>query len=110
MSELFEKQVKFCRAIGKLIAFAESKNMLITFGDAYRDPRAFGALGVQKSYSAANSCHKLRLAVDFNLIIDGKLAPAEAYNELHDFWDTLGGSKRIANDMNHFSFEHNGCR
>lgn len=110
MSALFDKQVQFTRAIGKLIAFAESKNMLITFGDAYRDARAFGEYGKKRNYSAANSCHKLRLAVDFNLIIDGKLASPDDYSELHDYWRSIGGAAQIPGDMNHFSFEHNGCR
>jgi hypothetical protein len=29
---------------------------------------------------------------------------------LHDYWDSIGGSKRIDKDMNHFSLEYQGRR
>jgi hypothetical protein len=110
MSELLTKQQKFARAVASLIIHAEHLGTPVTFGDAYRDPRAHGAMGVKGGYGSANSCHKLRLAVDLNIVQNGKLAPTKAYAKLHDYWDDLGGSKRIENDMNHFSFEHNGYR
>jgi len=110
MSALLNKQQQFAVALAGLILHANKRGLLVTFGDAYRDPRLHGAMGITKGYGAKNSCHKLRLAVDLNLVIDGKLAGPEAYAPLHDYWDTVGGSKRIAADMNHFSFEHNGFR
>ena len=110
METLVEKQYRFTLAVADLINFCHEREYTITFGDAYRDPRLHGALGEKKGYGHRNSCHKLRLAVDFNLIIDGKLARPDQYGPLHDFWDLLGGAKRIEHDMNHFSFEHNGYR
>jgi len=110
MSQLVDKQQAFALAIAKLIQHAEQIGTPVTFGDAYRDPRLHGGMGVKAAYGEANSCHKIRLAVDFNIILNGKLAPVAAYAKLHDYWDTLGGAKRIEKDLNHFSFEHNGYR
>ena len=97
-------------AIAELIMWATDEGIPVTFGDAYRDPRLHGELGVSKGYGHKYSCHKIRLAVDLNIIKDGKIAGAEYYNKLHDYWDTLGGAERIKADLNHFSFEHDGYR
>lgn len=107
---LVNKQAKFATAVGKLLTWCAENNHTVTFGDAYRDPRVHGAWGEKKSYGARNSTHKVRLAVDLNLIVNGKLAQPADYAPLHDYWDTIGGAKRIADDMNHFSFEHEGFR
>ncbi|MNE13960.1 hypothetical protein D3C80_1068160 [compost metagenome] len=107
---LGEKQKKFVKMVGELIAFAYDKGYELTFGDAYRDPRVHGAVGEKKSYSSANSVHKERLAVDFNLFKDGKyLTKTEDYLQLGDFWESIGGSwGGRFKDGNHFSLEHNG--
>jgi hypothetical protein len=110
MSAFLDKQQKFALAIAGLIVHAHEIGLPVTVGDAFRDPRLHGAMGVAKGYGAKNSCHKLRLAVDLNLVINGELAAPEAYAPLHDYWETVGGSKRIADDMNHFSFAHDGFR
>ncbi|MGZ8907303.1 MAG: hypothetical protein ACXW1Z_19825 [Methylobacter sp.] len=108
---LVQKQYEFTRAIAQLILWCHEQGYVITFGDAYRDPRLHGAIGQKRGYGAANSCHKLRLAVDLNLILPGgSLAQPEDYGPLHDYWDTLGGSERIESDMNHFSYSQNGWR
>ena len=83
-------------------------------GDAFRDPRLHGAIGVKKGYGHKNSCHKLKLARDLNLTKDavylyGDAAEA-AHNELHDVWDSMGGAKRIKHDLNHYSIEWQGMR
>lgn len=65
-----------------------------------------------------NSCHTVGLAADINLYLgvnrvyyDGKDRTIEnPHIALHDYWDLLGGSKRLEYDMNHYSFEHNGFR
>ena len=98
------KQEQFAIAIAQLILHADSLGIGVSFGDAYRDPRLHGEMGVQKGYGNKNSCHKARLAVDLNLV-----DPAD-HVRLHDYWDKLGGSKRIDNDMNHYSFEWQGIR
>lgn len=107
---LGQKQRMFVQMVGKLIAYAYEKGYELTFGDAYRDPRVHGAVGVKGSYSSANSVHKERLAVDFNLFKNGEyLTKTEDYTELGLYWESLGGSwGGRFNDGNHFSIEHNG--
>jgi len=78
-------------------------------GDLFRDPRLHGEIGEQKGYGHKNSCHKLKLAIDINLVKDGKLTE-EGHDLLHDFWDTIGGAPRIPHDMNHYSLEYKGMR
>lgn len=109
---LGQKQRHFTRMLGLLIEYAYQQGYELTFGDAYRDPRLHGEMGVKKSYSAAKSVHKLRLAVDFNLFKDGKyLTATEDYKQLGEYWESLGGcwGGRF-NDGNHFSLEHEGCK
>jgi hypothetical protein len=58
------------------------------------------------------STHKAGLAIDL-ILYDDDWQPMwneTNYARLHDFWDFIGGSERIENDMNHFSLEHEGVR
>lgn len=110
---LSKKQRKFAKAVGLLICFAYQEGYELTFGDAYRDPRVFGKEGEKKGYSAANSIHKLRLAVDLNLWINDEWIESSehpAWKELHYFFELQGGAPMIKNDANHFSFLHYGRR
>jgi len=106
MGVLWNTQVKFTRAKARLILWAEDNGIELTDGDAYRDPKMFGPVGVNKpnAYGEPSSCHKSRLAQDFNT-----KDPAD-HVRLHDHWDTLGGAPRIDHDMNHYSFAYNGMR
>lgn len=113
-SSIVQKQHDFLLAVGKLLAFAETycheHGYFMTLGDGYRDPRVFMGMGSKGGYGSAYSVHKMRLAIDINLI-DGKyLAASAAYKPLHDFWDTIGGAARIEADLNHFSFQHGSYR
>ena len=90
--------------VAKLILKAESLGIGLTEGDAYRDPRLHGEMGVKMGYGHKNSCHKNRLANDFNAI-----DPLE-HVILHDYWDSIGGAARILNDMNHYSSGWQGMR
>ena len=88
--------------IGELIAFVHYlPGYYITFADAYA-----------KSGHRKNSLHYIRLAVDFNLFIDGKYKKDwESYYPLGLFWEKIGGSwgGRFKNkDANHFSLAHGG--
>lgn len=108
---LVQKQQQFAVAISKLILYADSIGLPVTLGDAYRDPRLHGAMGEKKGYGSANSCHKLRLAEDLNIIKDGKIAPISDYEKLQKYWrENLGGSEMIAEDSNHFSWPHGKYR
>jgi len=98
--------------IADLIAWAYEQGYELTFGDAYRDPRLHGAIGVKLGYGSPNSCHKLRLAVDFNLFRDGQfLDSTEAHRPLGEKWESMGGTwGGRFNDGNHYSLEHTGLR
>ena len=63
-----------------------------------------------------DSAHKVGLAIDLNLynsqgkyLSDGIEAEV-AHNKLHNYWDAMGGAKRIPYDLNHYSLEHQGMR
>lgn len=107
---LGQKQRKFTRMIAQLIDYAYQNGFELTFGDAYRDPRLHGDVGVKKSYSSANSLHKSRLAVDFNLFKNGQyLTTTEAHRSLGEYWESIGGTWGGRwNDGNHYSLEHGG--
>ena len=110
---LGQKQRKFTRMIAQLIEYAYANGYELTFGDSYRDPRVHGEVGVKKSYSSANSLHKERLAVDFNLFKNGEyLTSTEAHKPLGEYWESIGGAwgGRFGGtaDGNHYSLEHQG--
>jgi hypothetical protein len=120
---LGQKQRAFAWAIGRLMAHAESLGYQLTFGDSYRDPRAFGEFGKKKRgvYGHSRSLHKLRLAVDFNLFTAGANGQAvyrtktSDHQALGEFWEQLGKDNGLPlawggrfGDGNHYSFEHQG--
>lgn len=113
---LSEKQQEFTACIGRLIEHVERLGYGLTFGDAYRDPRLHGDFGVKKAYGASKSCHKVRLAVDFNLFVRGQYiadGSHSAWRELGEFWESTHSLARWGgrfNDANHFSFEHEGAK
>ena len=109
---LGNKQRKFTLMVSKLIIFAYDNGYELTFGDAYRDPRLHGELGEKLGYGHRNSCHKIRLAVDFNLFRDGAyLTSDDDHRPLGEYWESIGGSwGGRFNDGNHYSLEHDGIR
>ncbi len=104
MSILGDKQSKFTLMTGQLIIKAYDLGYELSYGDAYRDSRC--------PYGHIKSLHRERLAVDFNIKKDGVLLEGEeadkGHNELHDFWDSEGGSRRIEGDLGHYSLSHYG--
>lgn len=109
---LSQKQRLFSKMIAELILWAYDKGYEVTLGDAYRDPRVHGALGEKMGYGARNSCHKLRLAMDLNLFVDGKyVTDGEAHKPLGEKWESMGGSwGGRFQDANHYSLEHDGFK
>lgn len=112
--KLSEQQQLFTKLIAKLINYADEHGWGLTFGDAYRDARLFGEFGEKRAYSAANSVHKVRLAVDFNLFIEGRYrSDTAAYTKLGEYWESLHPLCRWGGrwqDGNHFSMEYQGFK
>lgn len=111
---LSEKQQLFTVMVANLVLWAESRGFRLTYGEAYRTPEQ-AALNAKKGSGISNSLHTQRLAVDFNLFINGKYQDkSEAYLPLGEYWEQLGGSWggrfKSNPDGNHFSLEHNGVR
>lgn len=103
-SELGAYQEEFSVAFAKLILWCDSHGIKVRMKDGYRDERLHGKWGEKKGYGAANSVHKLSLAVDLYTT-----NPAN-HTLMHDYWEAMGGAKRIEGDMNHYSFEWQGHR
>ena len=104
------RQVEFSRLVPRLIDKAFELGYTVTLGDAFRDPRLHGAMGVKLGYGAAKSYHKQRLAIDLNLFKNGKfLQSTEDHRELGEWWEkqnplcTWGGNFK-SKDGNHYSY------
>lgn len=103
-SELGAYQEEFAVALARLILWADARGIKVRIKDGYRDERLHGKWGERKGYGAANSVHKLSLAVDLYT------ANASDHERMHDYWDIIGGAKRIPGDFGHYSFEWQGYR
>lgn len=107
-------QSEFAALVARLIDKAISLGYEVTLGDAYRDPRAFGSMGIFKGYGHPKSSHKKRLAIDLNLFKNGVfLEGTEAHKELGEWWKQQHPLARWGGDFhdgNHYSFEHEGVK
>lgn len=116
MSELSDKQKTFMRLLPRLIDYAHYLGFEVSIGDGYRDPRVFGQVGIKHGYGHANSCHKMRLAIDLNLFDKGEyVTTSEGHKILGEYWKSLDplcrwGGNFSTPDGNHYSIEHDGCR
>lgn len=104
-------QSDFCLAASKLIQYAFAQGYELTFGDAYRDPRVHGAMGTKVAYGHAQSKHKVRLAVDLNLFVNGAYITSGTaeYAALGKYWNSLGGiwgGDFRNKDYNHFEWPY----
>jgi len=110
---LSEKQRRFTECVGKLITWAYENGFELTFGDAYRSPEQ-AAANAKAGTGIANSVHTQRLAVDFNLFMDGVYqTETAAHRPLGEYWKTLDPDARWGGDFkkpdgNHYSFAHEG--
>lgn len=58
-----------------------------------------------------DSLHKEALAIDYDLYKDKVwLSDGTGHHELHDYWDLIGGAKRIKKDLNHYSYNPGGSK
>lgn len=112
--KLGQKQRLFSKLTIQLYQFIIDEGYEFTYGDAYRDPRAFGEMGEIKTYGRSKSNHKVRLAIDLNLFLNGNyLTETKDHKKFGEYWESLdelctwGGRWK---DGNHYSFLHNGRR
>lgn len=113
-------QSEFARLVPRLIDKAYEMGFEVTLGDAFRDPKVHGELGVRKSYSHPRSAHKVRLAIDLNLFKDADLdgtidflGNTEYHRQLGEWWEQQHPLARWGGrfgDGNHYSFEYNGVK
>ncbi|MCK5563702.1 MAG: M15 family metallopeptidase [Planctomycetes bacterium] len=89
---LSERQQTFSIMVAKLIFFALQEGMALTFGEAFRTKEQ-QTLHLKSGKSRVRrSKHQARLAVDFNLFIDGKYVRGkEKYRAIGEKWEELGG-------------------
>ena len=110
---LSEKQQQFTVMVAKLILWAQSNGYGLTFGETYRTTQQ-AQWNAQNGKGIRQSLHTQRLAIDFNLFINGVYQiKSEAYRPLGEYWCSLGGSwggHFSHPDGNHFSLEHQGIR
>lgn len=110
---LSEKQQLFSVKVAQLILWADDHGYRLTFGEAFRTPEQ-AALNAKKGSGITNSLHTQRLAVDFNLFVNGQYqTDSAAYLPLGEYWESIGGAwggRFSKPDGNHFSLEHNGVR
>lgn len=111
---LRQKQTEFARLVPRLIDKAFELGYEVTLGDAYRDPRVHGPMGSKRSYSATNSNHKIRLAIDLNLFKGGRyITDDEGHSEIGAWWETQHEDARWGGrfqDPNHYEFRNNSAR
>jgi len=115
MSELGEKQEKFPLLLMSLTHYIYGKGYKIRWGDGFRDPRVHGEMGEKKGYGHRNSCHKIKLAQDINLVApDGiMLWNTEDHKEFGEYWKSLDSDNRWGGDFsnpdgNHYSILYRG--
>ena len=98
---LSEYQRIFTRNISKLIIFAYSNGLELTFGESYRTNEQ-QLIYVQTGKSKTmNSNHLRRLAVDFNVFENGNLTyDWQTIKILGDYWETLNPNNRWGGDWN----------
>lgn len=112
---LGEKQRRFTELVGRLIQFAYANGFELSFGEVYRTHEQ-AALNAKTGAGISNSLHTKRLAVDFNLFVDGQYqSTPEPYEPLGVYWKSLDpecawGGNFKSKDANHFSLSHEGIR
>ena len=106
---LRKEQSAFVNDIAKLIQYADTIGIELTFGEAYRteyQQKEYLRTGKTKTM---RSNHLRRLAIDFNFFIDGELTYDKVkLQRLGDYWESLnnknrwGGNWKTFEDTPHF--------
>ncbi len=114
--KLLDKQFAFSRLVARLIQQANSMGYDVTLGECWR-PDVTAQFYADKGIGSKNSLHRLRLAIDINLFLDGKyLTSTEDHRPLGEWWEkqstddvecAWGGH---FDDGNHYAIAHQGMR
>lgn len=111
---LRQTQSEFAKLVARLIDHAHAIGYEVTLGDAYRDPRVHGEIGVKLGYGYFRSAHKQRLAIDLNLFKDGEFQSSTYdHQPLGEWWEQQHPLARWGGrfkDGNHYSFEVDGVK
>ena len=116
---LSSQQQIFTRNIAKLILFANSRGIELTFGEAYRtddqqelyyygktirpEDGKLELIGAKKRTRTMKSNHLRRLAVDFNFFVNGKLTyDHPEIKVLGDYWENLHPANRWGGHFKNF--------
>lgn len=97
---LGQHQEIFSLQAAHLIFEAQKMGFGVRLGEALRTPEQQKLYFASKASKTMNSQHLKKLAIDLNLIKDGRLATAKEIKPLGDFWESLdplnrwGGSWR----------------
>ena len=115
---LVQLQSLLVLSIGKLFAYAQSKNYVLTLAEGFVQEvrKTREGLWVQDGVHMPSSLHYLRLAQDLNLWVDGELITHGshlAWQDLGDFWENLDpscawGGHFTSHDACHFSIAFKG--
>ena len=104
---LREKQSRFVRMVAGLIQYATSQGYELAFGEALRTKEQ-AELNARKGVGISNSLHCSKLAIDFDLFVNGVWqTTTEAHEPLGFWWESMGGTwgGRFG-DGNHYSLAH----
>jgi len=92
---LSEKQLHFTVMVAKLIEWAFNHGYGLTFGEAWRPPEMQAIYLAEGKTKVRYSKHQDRLAIDFNLYINGRyIRNPEKYRPLGEFWESLDPKNR----------------
>jgi len=106
---LSQEQQIFVSHVARLILFANSKGVMLTFGEAYRTKEQQEIHVKNGASKTMLSKHLDRLAIDFNFFINGQLVyEKEKLTEIGAYWESLdiknrwGGNFKSILDVPHF--------
>lgn len=91
---LSDEQWEFLKDVSRLISYADELGYKLTSGELYRTPEQ-AEINANKGVGIRDSLHTKRLAVDFNLFIDGNYrTDSQAHEKLGEFWEALNDKNR----------------
>lgn len=95
MTSLVDEQWAFLQDVAKLITFAHEKGFKLTGGELWRTPEQQDIYVKTGRSATKNSYHLRRLAIDFNIFVNGELIKsAQQAQELGNYWESLHNQNR----------------